>query len=64
MVDQKLSKGKLRSNRRGLWNKMDSNKVKVYAKNEVQKFYGLWNKMDGNKVKVYAKMLRSMEQNG
>ena len=32
MVDQKLSKGKLRSNRHGLWNKMDSNKVKVYEK--------------------------------
>ena len=40
----------------GLWNKMDRNNVKVYAKIEVQINYGLWNRKDGNKVRVNAKI--------
>ena len=49
---------KLRSMQKnyGLWNKMDRNKVKVYAKIKVQISYSLWNSKDGNKVRVNAKI--------
>ena len=54
----KLMATKLRSIQKnyGLWNKMDRNNVKVYAKIEVQINYGLWNRKDGNKVRVNAKI--------